>query len=42
MVANRYHAARTISDYWICYPWEAQDIEEHDRQAHAQGKNAAK
>jgi hypoxanthine phosphoribosyltransferase len=42
MVANHYHAARTISDVWICYPWEAQDIEEHDRQAHAQGTNQAK
>lgn len=27
---NRYLAARTIEDVWICYPWEAMDIEEHD------------
>lgn len=27
---NRYLAARTIEDVWICYPWEATDIEEHD------------
>ena len=34
MVENdRYIAARTVPDYWICYPWEATDIEEHDRLA---------
>jgi uncharacterized protein len=27
---NRYLAARTVEDVWICYPWEATDIEEHD------------
>ncbi|KAG9231717.1 phosphoribosyltransferase-like protein [Amylocarpus encephaloides] len=27
---NRYLAARTVPDVWICYPWEATDIEEHD------------
>ena len=42
MVAKHYHAARTISDVWICYPWEAQDIEEHDRLAREQGNNDAK
>ncbi|KAH7311549.1 phosphoribosyltransferase-like protein [Stachybotrys elegans] len=42
MMATRYCAARTIPDYWICYPWEAQDIEEHDRMAKEQGDNAAK
>ncbi|KAI9151547.1 Dehydrogenase xptC [Paramyrothecium foliicola] len=42
MVKNHYHAARTVGDVWICYPWEAQDIEEHDRQAREQGNNDAK
>lgn len=28
---GRYHAARTVGDEWICYPWEAMDIDEHDR-----------
>ncbi|KAG8170217.1 hypothetical protein KVR01_000962 [Diaporthe batatas] len=28
--AGRYMAARTVGDEWICYPWEADDIEEHD------------
>jgi hypothetical protein len=27
---NRYLAARTVPDVWICYPWEATDIDEHD------------
>lgn len=27
---GRYMAARTVGDEWICYPWEATDIEEHD------------
>ena len=26
-------AARTVGDEWICYPWEAIDIDEHDRLA---------
>ncbi|KEZ40087.1 Hypoxanthine phosphoribosyltransferase [Scedosporium apiospermum] len=30
---GRYIAARTVKDVWICYPWEATDIDEHDRQA---------
>jgi hypoxanthine phosphoribosyltransferase len=30
---NRYLAARTVGDVWICYPWEATDIEEHDAMA---------
>ena len=28
---GRYMAARTVSDVWICYPWEATDIDEHDQ-----------
>ena len=27
---NRYLAARTVGDVWICYPWEATDIDTHD------------
>jgi len=30
---NRYCAARTVEDVWICYPWEATDIDEHDEMA---------
>lgn len=30
---QRYIAARTVPDFWICYPWEATDIDEHDRLA---------
>ena len=38
MIAEgRYHAARTVGDEWICYPWEATDIEEHDRLNREQG-----
>ncbi|KAK4099459.1 PRTase-like protein [Parathielavia hyrcaniae] len=32
---GRYLAARTVGDEWICYPWEAMDIDEHDRNAAA-------
>ncbi|KAH8598876.1 phosphoribosyltransferase-like protein [Bisporella sp. PMI_857] len=30
---NRYLAARTVDDVWICYPWEATNIDEHDELA---------
>jgi hypoxanthine phosphoribosyltransferase len=33
---GRYFAARTVTDVWICYPWEAGDIEEHDKNAREQ------
>ncbi|KAI0129938.1 phosphoribosyltransferase-like protein [Xylariales sp. AK1849] len=33
MAQDRYIAARTVSDVWICYPWEATDIDEHDEAA---------
>nr|POF13210.1 xanthine phosphoribosyltransferase 1 [Quercus suber] len=33
MDGNRYLAARTVPDVWINYPWEATDIDEHDRLA---------
>ena len=31
VVQGRYLAAQTVGDEWICYPWEATDIDEHDR-----------
>ncbi|KAF4122183.1 uncharacterized protein GMORB2_7776 [Geosmithia morbida] len=34
--SGRYMAARTVGDEWICYPWEAIDIEEHDENARKQ------
>ena len=34
---NRYLAAVTVPDVWICYPWEATDIEEHDGLAQTNG-----
>jgi hypoxanthine phosphoribosyltransferase len=37
---GRYVAARTVGDEWICYPWEALDIDEHDRLA-AEAKAAS-
>ncbi|CAH0030120.1 unnamed protein product [Clonostachys rhizophaga] len=37
VAAGRYLAARTVGDEWICYPWEAIDIEEHDRLAKENG-----
>lgn len=33
---NRYLAARTVGDTWICYPWESIDIDEHDELAKTQ------
>ncbi|XXG95342.1 hypothetical protein Hte_001603 [Hypoxylon texense] len=30
MEESRYLAARTVGDVWICYPWEATDIDAHD------------
>jgi uncharacterized protein len=38
MDEGRYLAARTVGDVWICYPWEATDIDEHDRLAAEQLK----
>ncbi|TLD04396.1 uncharacterized protein PgNI_12123 [Pyricularia grisea] len=35
---GKYMAARTVEDVWICYPWEAADINEHDRLASLQTK----
>ncbi|GAB1316127.1 hypoxanthine-guanine phosphoribosyltransferase [Madurella fahalii] len=33
IINGRYLAARTVGDEWICYPWEAIDIDEHDKNA---------
>lgn len=33
LAEGRYHAAITTGDVWICYPWEAKDIDEHDELA---------
>ncbi|KND86960.1 Xanthine phosphoribosyltransferase 1 [Tolypocladium ophioglossoides CBS 100239] len=33
MMASRFEAAETVGDVWINYPWEATDIDEHDRLA---------
>lgn len=33
---GRYVAARTVDDVWICYPWEATDIDAHDEAAQKQ------
>lgn len=33
MQQGRYLAAETVGDVWCCYPWEATDIDEHDRLA---------
>ncbi|KAL8947158.1 MAG: hypothetical protein Q9222_006527 [Ikaeria aurantiellina] len=38
MDEERYLAARTVSDVWICYPWEATDIDEHDKLASSQAQ----
>ncbi|KAF2226225.1 hypoxanthine guanine phosphoribosyltransferase [Elsinoe ampelina] len=35
---ERYAAAVTTGDVWINYPWEATDIDEHDRMAREQEK----
>jgi hypoxanthine phosphoribosyltransferase len=34
---NRYLAAVTVPDVWICYPWEATNIDEHDELARTNG-----
>ncbi|HTX71627.1 MAG TPA: phosphoribosyltransferase [Rectinemataceae bacterium] len=28
---SRYFAGEQIDDRWVCYPWDALDIDEHDR-----------
>ena len=39
MEENRYLAAVTVPDVWICYPWEATDIDEHDELAKTKSAN---
>ncbi|RPA97810.1 PRTase-like protein [Choiromyces venosus 120613-1] len=39
---GRYLAAETVGDVWYCYPWEAIDIDEHDRLATAGQATALK
>ncbi|SCU83599.1 LAMI_0C03840g1_1 [Lachancea mirantina] len=39
MQNDRYLAAETVPDVWLCYPWEAVDIEEHTKLAIEQGNN---
>ncbi|KAF7552791.1 hypothetical protein G7Z17_g4074 [Cylindrodendrum hubeiense] len=39
MLSSGYQAARTVGDLWINYPWEAVDIDEHDRLASLQAPN---
>ncbi|EFX00626.1 xanthine-guanine phosphoribosyl transferase [Grosmannia clavigera kw1407] len=39
MDSGHYIAARTVGDVWICYPWEATDIEAHDAAARKQLTN---
>lgn len=34
---GRYLAAKETDDVWICYPWEATNIEEHDELAKTHG-----
>jgi hypothetical protein len=36
IIPKNYLAAKTVGDVWICYPWEAIDIDEHDRLSAAQ------
>ncbi|EJS43095.1 xpt1p [Saccharomyces arboricola H-6] len=39
MNSGRYIAAQTVPDMWLCYPWDAEDIEEHTVLAKAQGND---
>lgn len=32
---GHYFAGLDIDDKWVCYPWDAKDIDEHDREAAA-------
>ncbi len=32
---SRYYAGEELEDYWICYPWDAVDIDEQERLASA-------
>ncbi|CCC72198.1 hypothetical protein NCAS_0J02190 [Naumovozyma castellii] len=39
METGHYMAAVTVPDEWLCYPWEADDIEEHTELAKQQGND---
>jgi len=39
LMEGRYLAAETVGDVWCCYPWEATDIDEHDRLANDAQQN---
>jgi hypoxanthine phosphoribosyltransferase len=32
---TRYFAGQELEDRWICYPWDAEDIDEHQKKAQA-------
>ena len=34
---RRYWAGEELEDRWICYPWDAQDIERHERLSRGEG-----
>jgi uncharacterized protein len=37
---ERYYAGREIPDLWVAYPWDALDIDEHDRLAAEASRDA--
>lgn len=37
---ERYLSAMETEDVWICYPWEAKDIDEHEENAQKYGLRA--
>ncbi|CCF58584.1 hypothetical protein KAFR_0E04330 [Kazachstania africana CBS 2517] len=39
MESGHYLVGETVPDEWLCYPWEADDIEEHTRLAKLQGND---
>jgi hypoxanthine phosphoribosyltransferase len=34
---RHYFVGRTLEDRWICYPWDAEDIAEHEERARSAG-----
>lgn len=39
IINDRYYAATTVPDKWLCYPWDAEDIDAHTELAIKQGYN---
>jgi len=39
---TRYIAGQTIEDRWVCYPWDAVDIDEHSVEASRAGENSGR